>query len=59
MKAQLRGAAIRFFSNPDKVEFLIDVCGWTGFIAGLCGAVLGVVVNLVLVWPHLVAYLAK
>ncbi|HTJ92310.1 MAG TPA: hypothetical protein VL424_04280 [Pararobbsia sp.] len=57
MRAAIRASAIRFFSNPTKVALLIDICGWTGFIAGLCGATLGVVVNLVLAWPYLMAYL--
>lgn len=55
MREAAREATIRFFSSPAKVEALINAIGRTIVVVGAIGVTLGLVGNLVLAWPYLMA----
>ena len=55
----MREAAIRFLSSQEKMDRVIDVCGWIGFLCGVAGTtIVGAMIG-VLLWPELVAYFTR
>jgi hypothetical protein len=54
----MREAAIRFLSSQEKMERVIEVCGWVIFLLGVTGTTMAGVMVGVLLWPDFLAFFA-